>query len=67
MKRGYSRSRANLNGGELDCENTSGTHKGETVGPTGRVLSVKWDMYPEWLPEQMLPLPGMRGRLESEL
>ena len=28
MKRGYSRSRANLNGGELDCENTSGTHKG---------------------------------------
>ena len=23
-----SRSRANLNGGELDCENTSGTHKG---------------------------------------
>ena len=28
VKRGYSRSRANLNGGELDCENTSGTHKG---------------------------------------
>ena len=28
VKGGYSRSRANLNGGELDCENTSGTHKG---------------------------------------
>ena len=27
-KRGNSRSRANLNGGELDCGNTSGTHKG---------------------------------------
>ena len=28
VKRGYSRSRANLNGGELNCENTSGAHKG---------------------------------------
>ena len=28
VKRGYSRARANLNGGELDCENTWGTHKG---------------------------------------
>ena len=28
MKGGCSRSRVNLNGGELDDENTSGTHKG---------------------------------------
>ena len=28
----YSRSRANLNGGELDCGNTSGTHKGNHKG-----------------------------------
>ena len=40
---------------------------GETADPTGRVLSVKWDMYPEVLLEGALPLPGMRGRLESEL
>ena len=29
---------------------------GETADPTGRVLSVKWDMYPGWLPEEALPL-----------
>ena len=32
MKGGCSRSRANLNGGELDGENTSGTHKGSLEG-----------------------------------
>ena len=40
---------------------------GETAYPTGRVLSVKWDIYPEWLLEEVLPLPGVRGRLETEL
>ena len=32
-----------------------------------RVLSVKWDTNPEWLLDEVLPLPGIRGRLESEL
>ena len=45
---------------------TTGGLAGETADPTGRVLSVKWNMYPEWLPEEALPLPGIRGRLESE-
>ena len=40
VKRGYSRSRANLNGGELDCEDTSGIPRvvirggGSKPGPT---------------------------------
>ena len=38
----------------------------EAADPTGRVLSVKWDMHPGWLPEGALPLLGMRGRLGSE-
>ena len=33
---------------------------GETADPTGRVLSVKWDMYPGWLPEEALPLQVCR-------
>ena len=37
VKRGNSRSRANLNGGELDGENTSSTHKGiHKGGSAGR-------------------------------
>ena len=40
---------------------------GGTAYPTGRVLSVNWDIDPEWLLEEVLPLPGIRGRLESEL
>ena len=32
----------------------------------GRFESENWDIYPVLLPEQV-PLPGSRGRLESEL
>ena len=39
---------------------------GGTAYLTGRMLSVKWDIYPEWLLKEV-PLPGIRGRLESEL
>ena len=42
LKGGYSRSRANLNGGELDCGNTSGTHKGNHKGGVLSQGQPKW-------------------------
>ena len=58
MKRGYSRSRANLNGGKLDCENTSGTHKG---GHKRRGLNARANLNGGELDEE----PSLRDEVNS--